>query len=310
MDNRKTIIVWMDGKKTKLTKDENPDKNLRNVYENNESAAAKEDSNDKDPIPTYIRQNTFEEEVPVKTSKQKIKKTYKHIFIAALSAILLGIGLGIFMLNMFTNIDTPPVQGKGTSDTNSAIDSSKNLGEEVTVANLSTFTLPKLEAYVLQGGLFSEESNAKEIQDAFNVPGFPTMLWKRDNNFYLFTNITKTKEQSDSLKTMYKEANLETYVKKWSVGEAEVELTEAENQWITNYQELWNSSLKILSSNQTISTSDWNKWLSDYPEGGKNSSSFYSNVKGLVTQLTDSKESMYPIFLLEIWKHYENFVME
>lgn len=310
MDNRKTIIVWMDGKRTNLSKDENPDKNLRRDYVNNEFAAAKEDRNNIDPIPTYIRQNTFKEEVPVKTSKRKINKTYKHIFIAAFSAILLGIGLGIFMLNMFTNIDTPAVLGKGTSDTNSVEGSSSNTEKEAIAANLSTFTLPKLNAFVLQGGLFSEKSNVKEVQAAFTDAGYRTMIWERDNKFYLFSNITETKEQSDSLKAMYKESSLETYSKEWTVGEAEMKLTAAENKWMNKFHELWNSSVKMISSNQTISSSEWNKWLADYPDSGKNSSAFYSDVKGLVTQFVEAKENLQPILLLEIWKHYENFVLE
>ncbi|WP_404453265.1 hypothetical protein LG329_03240 [Virgibacillus necropolis] len=304
--NRKTIIVWMDGKKTRISKNKNSDQNSQHPHINTEQAAAREDNKEIEPVPTYIRQNTFDEEVPLKNSKRKNTKIYKHIFVAAISAILLGVGLGIFMLNMFTNIDANAVNGKVNLQT----DTSNTSNSGAAASDLSTYTLKSIQAFVLQAGLFNDESNVTVVQDKFKKAGFPTMVWKRDTQYYLFANLAETKDQTDSQKATFKELNLDTFAKKWATNEVEIELTEAEYNWIQDFHTLWNASLKDVSKNQTFSSKDWNKWIESYPDNGKNTTQFYENVQSLKTNIDKASESSAPIILLNLWNQYENFVLK
>ncbi|ASN05099.1 hypothetical protein [Virgibacillus necropolis] len=309
MDKRKTIIVWMDGKKTKVSQNKNVNQTVQHAYKNEEHAATNEDKKELDPIPTYIRQNTFEEEVPFKKSKSPKNKTYKHIFLAAISAILLGVGLGVFMLNMFTNIDTNTVGGVFNQQTETTNGDASNSGEEAIASDLSTYTLKGLQAFVLQAGLFSEESNVTVVQEKYDTAGFPTMVWKRDDNYYLFANVAETKDQTDSKKAKYTELNLETYAKKWTTSEVEIELTETEYKWLQDFHNIWNMSLKNVSKNQSISSTEWNEWIKSYPENVKNTSEFFEKVKSLQTNIDEASETSSPILLLKLWNHYENFVL-
>lgn len=310
MDKRKTIVVWMDGKKSKINQSQNVDQNSHHAYTNREHAATNEDNKELGPIPTYIRQNTFEEEVSFKTSKKQKNKTYKHIFVAAISAIVLGVGLGVFMLNMFTNIDTNAVGGKVNLQTETTNGEKDNTNNGALAADLSSYTLKGLQAFVLQAGLFNNESNLTVVRDKFDKAGFQTMIWKRDTQYYLFASIAETKDQTDSKKATYKQLNLETYAKKWTTSEVEIELTEAEYTWLQDFHTIWNTSLKNVSDNQSITSIEWNKWIESYPDNGKNTGQFYDNVKSLKNNIDEANESSSPIVLLKLWNQYENFVLK
>lgn len=292
----------MDGKKARISRNQNVDQNSQHPYTNTEHAAAQENNRDNEPVPTYIRQKTYEEE---SFNNRKRNKTGKHIFIAAISAVVLGVGLGIFMLNMFTNIDTNAVSGNKDPLTETA-DTSENAIPQ----DLSTYTLESFQAFVLQAGIFSKETNITVVQDKFKEAGFPTMIWERDNQYYLFANIAETEAQADSIKAMFKELKLETYEKKWTTSKVDMKLTEAEYKWLQGFHQLWNTSLKNISENQAFSSSKWSKWIESYPDNGGNTGQFFDNVKSLQKNIEKASESTGPVILLKLWKQYENFVMK
>lgn len=298
MDKRKTIIVWMDGKKTKITKNNNTDEFTR------EQAATREDNGENKPIPTYVRQNTIENEVPFKKGKKQNTKNYKQIFIAGISAIVLGVGLGLFMLNMFTNIDTDTINPL-TKTSGQPSDSSS--GAATTEA--STYKLESLEAFVLQAGLFNDETNLSKVQEKFEQAGLVTMVWKSDNQFYLFANIAGTKDQADSKKTSYQEMDLETYAKKWQTSETEVNITKGEYEWLQRFNSLWNQSLQNVSNNKALITDDWNKWIEAYPTGGEKTAPFYEKVKSLQSDIKDANETTSPNILLKLWNAFDNSML-
>lgn len=307
VDKRKTIIVWMDGKKTKITKNKKVDRNEQPAYFARETAATKEDTGQNDPIPTYVRQNTLENEVPYKKGKKQNGKTYKQIFISAISAIVLGVGLGLLMLYMFTGIDNNSIGNPATEKTSGQ---PNNSGDGVAAADVSTYPTEGLEAFVLQAGIFNDESNLKVVQDKFSQAGFLTMVWKRDNQYFLFANVGKTKDQTDTKKVRYKELGLDTYAKKWSTGEAELELTKAEHEWLQNFDSLFTKSLKSVSTNKSIPSTDWNEWIESYPAGGEKTKSFHEQVKGLQKDVKDANETTSPIILLKLWNQFETSILK
>ncbi|MFZ3576404.1 hypothetical protein [Virgibacillus sp. DJP39] len=308
MNDRKTIIVWMDGKKTKLTKK----KNVQHSHINSEIAAAKE-TNEDDQIPTYVRENSFETEEFFKTStsKRKGSKTYKHIFTAIISAIVLGTALGIFMLNMFTNIDinSGPVAGKMNSSTDSTNNDAGNTGNGTVVSKSSTYSLEGFKAFVLQAGLFNENSSVTAVQDQFKQPGIPTMVWKKGEKFYLFATVTNTKDQANAIKSSYKNLNLETYAKEWSVKKAELKITEAEYKWLQDFHTLWNKTLENVSNNKKFSSTDWNSWVKAYPAQGEKTREFYEAIKKLDPKIGEISQNTAPVTLLKLLRNYENLIV-
>lgn len=309
MDKRKTIIVWMDGKKTKITKNKNAAKHEQPSFFTKEQAATTEDNSENDQIPTYIRQNTLENEVPFKKGKNQKGKTYKQILFSAISAILLGVGLGVLMLNMFTNIDNNAVGEKINPVSEKTSGEPNNSDGKAAVADTSTYKIKSLDAFVLQAGIFNNESNLKVVQDKFSQAGFLTMVWKRDNQYYLFANIGVTKDQTDTKKARYKELGLDTYAKEWSTGEKEIELTKAEYEWLENYHNLFNNSLKSVSNNKSLPSADWNKWIESHPDAGEKTASFYEKVKGLKNDIEDADETTSPIVLLKLWDQFATTII-
>ncbi|ASK63063.1 hypothetical protein CFK37_13365 [Virgibacillus phasianinus] len=305
MDKRKTIIVWMDGKKTKVSKNDTKNNPMQSTYTNTEQAAAQESNNEIDPIPTYIRQNSLEEEAAFKKGKGNKNKLIKHIFIATMTAVLLGVGLGIFMLNMFTNIDANEVNGKigSTGETTGA-----NKG--VTATDQATYTLKGLQAFVLQAGLFNDEANVAVVQNKFNDAGIQTMVWKRDDQYYLFANIAQAKDQTDDEKAAYKASDLETYAKKWTTTETNVTITDAEYNWLQNFHNLWNASLEKVSADQSLPSTKWEDWIASYPENAKNTAEFYQAVKENQSSISEASKESAPIVLLNIWNQFDQLVLK
>lgn len=305
MDKRKTIVVWMDGKKTKITKNNNTEE-----FTTREQAATREDNSEYDPIPTYVRQNTLENEAPFKKGKKRNNRIYKQVFTAAISAILLGVGLGIFMLNMFTNIDTNSIGDAINPLTKTGGQMNDSSGDGAAVADVSTYKLEGLEAFVLQAGLFNDEPNLNKIQEKFKQAGYLTMVWKRDNHYYLLADIGGTKDQTDGKKANYKEKNLETYAKEWRTSKTEVEVTKGEYEWLQTFHTLWNESLKRVSANKSIVPADWNKWIEAYPANGKKTVSFYEKVKSLKSDVKEANETTSPIVLLKLWNQFETNILD
>lgn len=299
VDKRKTIIVWMDGKKAKITKNKEDKQVAR------EQAATKEDSGEVEPIPTYIRQNTLENEKKksFKKGKKQKSKTYKQIFISAISAILLGVGLGLFMLNMFADIDNSSVGGKVDPLTE------KTTSGSAVASDVSTYMVEGLEAFVLQAGLFNEKSSLKVVQDKFSQAGLLTMVWEKDNQFYLFANIDGTKDLADPKKARYEAFGLDTFAKEWRTNEAEIKLTKAEYEWLQNFHALFITSLKVVSDNKAIPTSDWNKWIESYPGSGETTAPFYKKVKSLQSNIKEVNETTAPIVLLKLWNQFANTIV-
>ena len=238
--------------------------------------------------------------IPVLTGSSKSKNafskkrpgnfhTFKPLIVAIISALIIGSALGFFLLRLFVDVEGQ-IAGEATDHVPSAALAENN----APAADSTDVQLDSLQAHVLQAGIFSEEANAVEWTDSYLAKGVPTMIWEKDDQYFLLAGIAATKEEAaqlaDSLKA---KGSIEIYVKEWSTSTGEVRLTESEQEWILKFQEVWNNALAGWTGEQTLSAETWNELAGTAPENSETLTPLLSAIKDPDEQATQLLQMMY-----------------
>ncbi|GAB3050191.1 SPOR domain-containing protein [Virgibacillus ainsalahensis] len=285
MDKKRITEISENGKQIKMKLNNPADK---------EQAATVQDAED-DPIPVFVR--------PVKkknttNKKQNKSKSIKPVLLASISAIVIGSILGVVMLRMVTGIEGEAVQGDGTPPV------TVGTGEEdESPTESSEFTLKQMEAYVLQGGVFSESANAKEWADKYNQAGLPNIIWQRDNQYFLLVGIAGTKDEAKQLINTMESYQFDVFSKEWTTDQKEVELSANEQDWLQSFQEQWVKTVNA-SNNEEIDTAGWEKLMEDYPEDGEKLMNLNEEVSSLQEEVKQD-EMILQQKLLSLWLEYD-----
>lgn len=245
----------------------------------------------------------------VHENKVNRRLTYmKPIIIAVVSAVFIGSLLGFFMLNMFTSFG-----GEGESNHETSIDYSTNKLDEAEEkdAQISSSTLESMTAYVLQGGVFTEEKNANEWAKKFTQEGFPAVIFKENQQYLLFVGIASTEENAKHF-TQSNGQSLEVYVKEWTMKAQEIELTAKEQHWLESFQEEWKQTLQMIQGGESIPFKGWNDLVNSYPLQSE-------RIEALVDQILEFYEDRneglsqveWQTMLLSVWKTFdESFIVD
>ncbi|WP_099158658.1 SPOR domain-containing protein [Virgibacillus ndiopensis] len=305
MKKKKPIILWINGKKTKINR--NADKRDVYMYDREQAATIEDSSNKDNTIPTLARQHDYEINGYVGESMDKSRfSIYKPIIFATVSALVIGLCLGIIMLNMFVGIGKE-VSGTGNVP-NQLLNNNENNSSasgNTTESAVSNVTFEQINGYVLQAGVFSNETNANEWAKKYDKSGFGTMLWKRDGKYYLLAGLSSTKEHAKEQAKSLKEKDFEIYVKEWSTSEIQKSLTKEEGEWIHSFRDLWYESLMAVTGQEVISTDSWKSLLDRYPKQSDRLSSFFDVLKNSYKQFSEVNQQRAQIILLNQWKQYE-----
>ncbi|GAA0601482.1 hypothetical protein GCM10009001_17820 [Virgibacillus siamensis] len=265
MGKDKPIIIWMNGKKTRMARKDNSaenetDRQLHKKY----AAAASEDSDEADQIPALVRKQT-PEHGHFFQHKNKFS-AFKPLLIAIFSALLIGTGMGIFMLNMFVDIDNSLAQqNDGNSMHGLAAGDNENGSESADTAG-TVETVKPISAYVLQAGVFSDKENARVMAESFKEAGFAAMIWKKDSQYFVFSGIASSESEGEQIAEKLKSNNLEVYVKKWTTDEFKITMSDSTADWLHKFRQQWNSSVEALSTGKTVSTAKWNDLMAAGPD--------------------------------------------
>ena len=175
-------------------------------------------------IPTYYRPSS---------NKPVRNKRLIPIFLTILSASVVGIVLGLILMQMFVVLEDHPV-----AENSSAPTVASTSGDQNTLSQL-----PVLSGYVLQAGVFTERDNAEEWLTTYETNNIPGIIWERDAQYFLLTGIYATEAEAKLKATEYKADGYDIFAKPWSTTEKEINLTDAEGKWVNTFQETWNTSL-------------------------------------------------------------------
>ncbi|WP_164668475.1 SPOR domain-containing protein [Virgibacillus doumboii] len=304
MAKDKKITVWMNGKKTKITRKDDFDESYPiKEFSKKDAAATLEDSNSNE-VPAFVRSYSHDDENERFFGRKGRFSIFKPIIFASVSAIIIGSILGLFMLSMFVDIDNSLSQ----QDNNlpAMIDEEDNKKEEdenkeSDSTAVSAVTMDATNAFVLQAGKFGNEANAKEMANTFNQSGFSVMVWTKDNYSYVFAGIANSKQLASQLTTEFSEQQLEVYVKEWTTESFELQLNDDEKKWLQSYKKQWNESLVAVSKEESISKEDWKNVIDSTPEKSDRLSGFTDFLKKELNNIGQAGKWQEQRILLNLW---------
>lgn len=293
MAKKKSIVVKLDRNDNLLHTKGRLNSWNNDSFKGIEELAAKKNPNDN------IR--TLAKQYQIPSSKKRKEFPYKPIFFASFAAILIGSIFGVILLNMmgYMEGDAPAATGQPSPIQTALEDKSSSPSSEI-----DKVTIDMLRAHVLQGGVFSTEANAKAAAEPFRKAGYPPVIWKRDNQFYVLAGIAETADEAEWKKNNMKEHQLETYVKQWQVESADVNLTSEEYSWLKDFQEVWKDS--IADSQFAGMQKRWNDLLTTKQEDVQQLLGFIENLKGKIEDLDKENTTV----LLQIWQDYEALLLQ
>lgn len=262
-----------------------------------EQAATLQESSE-DPIPVLAK-----EDKPYpknKTGKNNRFSHFKPVIIAIVSATVIGSVLGFVMLRMFVGIDHELAAPSPNSLPTAAVNADEDKQQQE--AEAKPITIESMNAYALQGGVFSEKANADKWAEKFTDAGMSSMVWEQDEQYYLFLGLTEEKEQAKNLVATTKESSdYDVFVKEWSTDKVEVEMSGEEQKWFQSFQDQWAKSLAGVNKEKALLPADWEPIAASYPkesERGKDLVDAISKVEE--TTGTDAQ-----ITLLNLWNAYD-----
>lgn len=172
--------------------------------------------------------------------KFSLKNLPLSLIAAALSAIIVGVSLGVTMLTLFTGDK-----------------SSENVERTASAASVNEGgRLPALESYIVQGGAFSQLEKAKHLTTTLQDRGQAAVLVSNTKNYYVFIGIAGTKEEAEKMSQEFRKNGMDTYVKRHTVHgiDAKIPLETAAivNEGIKYYEQLVTSTANALMEKKEI----------------------------------------------------------
>lgn len=183
--------------------------------------------------------------VPRNPSKTKFKGGKRKGFplgsllFATVFAVVIGVAFGFLLLQFvlsdekaetaFDPTATPPSEGEPT---------------EGKVGGFTSTSIPEMEIFVVQGGVFSTANSANTVAARLEEAGVPTAIVEQGEQSFLFTGVAPTLEEARQLASVIKEEGFEAYQKPFSLAELEIsEITSGEKEAITTMQPVFTTLL-------------------------------------------------------------------
>ncbi|MBG9784009.1 hypothetical protein [Shouchella lehensis] len=186
--------------------------------------------------------------LPPKNRKNKIQLSIPWPIVGAvMSAIVVGLGLGIVVFQFFLNDDTA-------------------YSEAAIPAQATVYTdvaFPSLHVDVVQGAAFTDMETAEKVVSEIKEKGLPAVLIPGEETQYMFLGVANDQARGTELSVHYGEQGQETYVKTYTVEGGEVSVGgEDAASWYTSanaiYQFLNNVSSQFIVANERGSISEEN----------------------------------------------------
>jgi len=291
--HRRKPIVKMNGKK--MDKEVNKAKWNRSIKD--EVAATVERTNH------FTNEREKKKSVGSNKGKKLIIK-FKPLITTISLALIVGSIFGFVMLKIFGTIDN----GMATPGNNPVVNLDKASEKDDEIEDKDNIELPIIQAYILQGGVFSSEENAEEFAREYQENDIPTMIWPRENEYFLLLGVAHTLEKGEKLASRIEEEDLEVFVKEWATPAREISLTSNEKEWINSFQNLLTSSIQELDEQENDSISSLEKLLADLPDDSASLESFKESIQAIFNKVKEDGRSLTQEDLLKMWLQYELFI--
>lgn len=233
----------------------------------------------------------------------KAIKPFKSIIIAVITALLVGLILGIILLKVFANMDN----GLAHQSTNNPVVNLDTTTKETPEDSSNEVNLPAVQASIVQGGVFTEESNAQELAVDYEDSGVASMIWEKDDQYYVITGLSSSVEMANQLAKQQEEQGVEVYVKEWDSGEIEVSLTSEEEEWLTSFHQLLTESMDIVTAGEQVAADDWVALMEQETSESDKIPTFKEQVEPWIKQIEEGAVSTNQLELLNLWYEWVAF---
>ena len=249
-------------------------------------------------------------------SKKRNGGVIRSIIVTIVFAILIGSSFGVILLKFFVTDNnrpaiTQPVVGNkgGTKDTNKTPSSS------------TSAVIGAQAAFVVQGGVFSSESAAKEGVEQVKSTGNPAQTLAIDGKDYVFLGVADSLESAKQLGAVYKANGVtEVFAKQIEIGEKKIsEINDSEKSFLESSVAVFQQLSEVTTGSITTNsiTDETVKTVSGLGEQISKNSTKLSNekVKTLNQDLTKAVEKVKAFQqsketknLIEAQQHLLNFL--
>lgn len=136
---------------------------------------------------------------------RRLPVKFKVPIILALVAIVVGTSLGLVVIRTITSEQpvTQPVEEQGVT---TVVPPS----EDVVATKKETMTV---ETYLIQGGVFSTEEAAKDVQKLIHEKKLPAEIFQVGQQYYLFLGVAENLQASKELALFYKTEEIDMFWK-------------------------------------------------------------------------------------------------
>lgn len=237
--------------------------------------------------------------VPFNKRNQLFNK-FKPMMTTIVIALIIGLILGFIMLNIFGTFEN----GMTTSGDNPVVNLDTT-SKDTAVEKTNNTELPTIQAYILQGGVFSNVENAEELAEDYQTNDISTMIWERHGQYFLIVGLANTLDNANKLASDIDKKRLEVFVKEWETPVIEIQLTNDEGEWIQTFQQLLMDSIENLDVQENGSFDQWVQWLEDAPDQSDSLISFKKSIQPIIENAEENSDSFSQDELLKVWFQYE-----
>lgn len=227
------------------------------------------------------------------------KKLMKQLLITCTAALLIGVGFGVFFIQMMKQEERTKAVAESTKTTTTKGDIHRTSEKNI---------LPEISLFVVQGGVFSEYENYENWTRKFNDLDVHVMNWEREGNHHLFTTIASKVDIANEAAKRIEEKGLDAYVKEWTVSEANLEMSQEAFEWMNRVYSLWEMSLQAIEAGEEFPMAKWQALLEGAPEEIEEWKAFYEAILAIIDEEDERVTNNYR--LLKILHAYEMFVVE
>jgi hypothetical protein len=189
----------------------------------------------------------------------------KAVLISIISAIIVGVGLGMAVLMVFT--DKPKTE-QTTGDIPTNTPAEEQPGSSLASVDFS------VNLHIVQGGVFNSEENAGTAVSNLKEQGYPAIM-EKDR---VLIGVAENEQIAKEIEVAYKEANIEdAYARPWSFNAENISIPEGlEKEWIVKGEEYLKQLIHLTSQSfagsvpaESVSQlkNDYESWSKQKQEG-------------------------------------------
>lgn len=243
-------------------------------------------------------------------SGKQLPPILKLLLFAGIPAAAIGLLFGFTMLHLFSGMGTsaPSNQDIPLTTANSS-DSDQNKhhkNDNAKKVNNGTYALPGINAFVIQGGIFSEMGNAEKAKKEFEAAGFPASIVEQDGQYFLQAGIVPSDQAAKSMAEKMKKSKLDVYAKAWSIDSKEVQLDKKEHEWIILVQKNMQSALKTMDKDGNFDSSGWADVANKQPGHSSKLKAIQEDVSAMSRLGKEAALADKQALLLQIFQDYES----